>query len=199
MGSTSNGNGKKNGKVPATAIGGRVEPEQALGIVRHLDRPSSTDYIEAIVDDFIELKGDRVSGDDVTIVGGLGYLNGERVVVIGQERRSVPEGQKYHSYPEGFRKARRLVDLAARFKLPVVTLIDTQGAHSGLESEEQGVGNAIATTLSLMAQVPTPVVSVIIGEGGSEAALAPGLGDTILMQRYAIFSPISRDRAVSRL
>ena len=196
---SANGKGKKNGRVPATAIGGRVELEQALGIVRHRDRPSSTDYIETIVDNFIELKGDRVSGDDVTIVGGLGYLNGERVVVIGQERRSVPEGQKYHSYPEGFRKARRLVDLAARFKLPVVTLIDTQGAHPGLESEEQGVGNAIATTLSLMAQVPTPVVSVIIGEGGSEAALALGLGDTILMQRYAIFSPISRDRAVSRL
>ena len=172
---------------------------EPLGIARHADRPSSLTYIRSIVDDFIELKGDRVSGDDRTIVGGLGYLQGESVVIIGQQRTKSWHGEMYHTYPEGFRKARRLIDLAARFKLPVVTLIDTQGAHPGLESEEQGVGNAIATTLSLMAEAPTPLISVIIGEGGSEGALALGMGDSILMQQYAIYSPISPGHSATRL
>ena len=186
-------------KLPATEATGGQEDGRTLEIARNVNRPSALSYIGAIVDSFIEVKGDRVSGDDRTIVGGLGYLNGDRVVIIGQERERSGEGETYHTYPEGFRKARRLIDLAARFKLPVITLIDTQGAHPGLESEEQGVGNAIATTLSLMAEVPTPVVSVIVGEGGSESALALGLADSVLMQQYAIFSPISPGQSASRL
>ena len=196
--SSRNGNGQIR-EEPNSARGEPVETGRILEIARDARRPTALAYINAMVDTFIELKGDRVSGDDETIVGGLGYLMGEKVIVIGQQRmRSIPvEG--YHTYPEGFRKARRLIDLAARFKLPVITLVDTQGAHPGLESEEQGVGNAIATILSLMAKVPTPIISVIIGEGGSEGALALGIADVILMQQYSIFTPISPGQAVGRL
>ena len=176
-----------------------IEIEAVIEATRQPGRPSSLEYIRLMVDGFIELKGDRVSGDDRTIVGGMGYLGGEKVVIIGQERRVTGGGKTYHIYPEGFRKARRLINLAARFKLSVVTLIDTQGAHPGLESEEQGIGNAIATTLSLVAQVPTPIVSVIVGEGGSEGALALGIADGVLMQQYAIYSPIPPGQTASRL
>ena len=191
-------NGQTKGTSTAAANAGS-EVEHGPEIAKHLGRPSSLTYIRSIVDSFIELKGDRVSGDDKTIVGGLGYLDGEKVVIIGQKREKYLEGETYHTYPDGFRKARRLIDLAARFQLPVVTLIDTQGAHPGLESEEQGVGNAIATTLSLMAEVPTPVISVIVGEGGSEGALALGIADSIMMQQYAIYSPIPPGESASRL
>ena len=193
-----NGNGQAQ-EEPNGAAGELVETGRILEIARDYNRPTALHYINAMVDKFIELKGDRVSGDDETIVGGLGYLMGEKVVIIGQQRiRSIPV-DGYHTYPEGFRKARRLIALAARFKLPVITLVDTQGAHPGLESEEQGVGNAIATILSLMAEAPTPIISVIIGEGGSEGALALGIADVILMQQYSIFTPISPGRAVGRL
>ena len=195
----SRANGRDVKKRLLTGAKGDVDVGRALEITRHPERPSALTYIGFIVDSFIELKGDRVSGDDETIVGGLGYLKGERVMVIGQQRESCNLDETYHTYPEGFRKARRLIEVAARFKVPVVTLIDTQGAHSGVESEEQGVGNAIATTLSLMADVPTPIVSVIVGEGGSEGALALGIADSILMQRYAIYSPIAPGQTASRL
>ena len=191
-------NGQTRG-ISTVAADGGSQMGRGLEIARHLGRPSSLTYILAIVDSFIELKGDRVSGDDKTIVGGLGYLDGEKVVIIGQKREKYREAETYHTYPEGFRKARRLIHLAARFQLPVITLIDTQGAHPGLESEEQGVGNAIATTLSLMAEVPTPIISVIVGEGGSEGALALGIADSILMQQYAIYSPIPPGESASRL
>ena len=193
---SSNGRSRK---LPAIDTDLSVEPEEAIEITRHPDRPTALGYIHSIVESFIELKGDRVSGDDRSLVGGLGYLDGHRAVIIGQERNGKQGGDTYHTYPEGFRKARRLVDLAARFRLPIITLIDTQGAHPGLESEEQGVGNAIATTLSVMAEVPTPIVSVIMGEGGSEAALALGIADCVLMQQYAIYCPISPGESASRL
>ena len=186
-------------KSQPTPTNGAVEPDRSLEISRSSDRPSARAYIHAMVDHFFELKGDRVSGDDATIVGGLGYLMGERVVIVGQERASDWVHRAYHTYPEGFRKARRLINLAARFKLPVVTLVDTQGAHPGLESEEQGVGNAIATTLSVLAEAPTPIVAAIVGEGGSEAALALGMADSILMQEYALVTPLAPAQTGSRL
>ena len=113
------------------------------------------------------------------------------MAVIGQQRRPLVEGERYHVFPDGLRKAQRVIDLASRFKLPLVTLIDTQGADPGLEAEEQGIGNAIAKTLSSMLTVPTPMVSVVIGEGGSEGALALSLSDRILIQQYAVYSPMS--------
>ena len=169
----------------------QVEPWDALSAVRHSERPASATYFRQILDPFIELRGDRLNSDDRSIVAGVGYLCGQPVAVIGQQRRPLAEGERYHVYPDGLRKALRVINLASRFKLPLITLVDTQGADPGLEAEEQGIGNAIARTLSAMLDVPTPIVSVVIGEGGSEGALALGLADRILMQQYAVYSPIS--------
>ncbi len=169
----------------------QVDPWDALSAVRHSERPAAATYFRQILDPFIELRGDRLSSDDRSVVAGVGYLAGQPVAVIGQQRRPLLEGERYHVYPDGLRKAQRVIGLASRFKLPLITLVDTQGADPGLEAEEQGIGNAIARTLSAMLDVPTPIVSVVIGEGGSEGALALGLADRILMQQYAVYSPIS--------
>ena len=171
-----------------------AEVWKAVTTARHAERPLAISYIHSMLDPFVELRGDRLNSDDRSIVGGIGFLHGDPVVIVGQQRRPPLEGERYHVYPDGLRKAKRLITLAARFKIPLVTLIDTQGADPGLEAEEQGIGNAIATTLSMMAEAPVPIVSVIIGEGGSEGALALGLSDRILMQQYAIYSPISLNR-----
>ena len=168
-----------------------VDPWDALSAVRHSERPAAATYFRQMLDPFIELRGDRLNSDDRSIVAGVGYLGELPVAVVGQQRRPLVEGERYHVYPDGLRKAQRLIGLASRFKLPLVTLVDTQGADPGLEAEEQGIGNAIARTLSSMLDVPTPIVSVVIGEGGSEGALALGLADRILMQQYAVYSPIS--------
>ena len=148
------------------------------------------------MDPFIELRGDRLNSDDRSIIAGLGFMDGQPMAVIGQQRRQLVEGERYHVFPDGLRKAQRVIDLACRFKLPLVTLIDTQGADPGLEAEEQGIGNAIARTLSSMLTVPTPMVSVVIGEGGSEGALALSLSDRILIQQYAVYSPMSVNHTI---
>ena len=168
-----------------------VEPWEAVSAARNTERPQASAYFRSMLDPFIELRGDRLNSDDRSIVAGLGFMDGQPVAVIGQQRRPLVEGDRYHVFPDGLRKAQRVIDLASRFKLPLVTLIDTQGADPGLEAEEQGIGNAIATTLSSMLTVPTPMVSVVIGEGGSEGALALGLSDRILIQQYAVYSPMS--------
>ncbi len=168
-----------------------VEPWEAVTAARNSERPQASAYFRSMLDPFIELRGDRLNSDDRSIVAGLGFMDGQPVAVIGQQRRPLVEGERYHVFPDGLRKAQRVIDLASRFKLPLVTLIDTQGADPGLEAEEQGIGNAIAKTLSSMLTVPTPVVSVVIGEGGSEGALALGLADRILVQQYAVYSPMS--------
>ena len=169
----------------------QVHPWDALSAVRHAERPPASSYFRQLLDPFIELRGDRLNSDDRSIVAGVGYLAGQPVAVIGHQRRALLEGERYHVYPDGLRKAQRVIGLASRFELPLLTLVDTQGADPGLEAEEQGIGNAIAGTLSAMLDVPTPIVSVIIGEGGSEGALALGMADCILMQQYAVYSPIS--------
>ncbi|MCI0896913.1 MAG: acetyl-CoA carboxylase carboxyl transferase subunit beta [Chloroflexi bacterium] len=168
-----------------------VEPWEAVTAARNSERPQASAYFRSMLDPFIELRGDRLNSDDRSVIAGLGFMDGQAVAVIGQQRRPLVEGERYHVFPDGLRKAQRVIDLASRFKLPLVTLIDTQGADPGLEAEEQGIGNAIAKTLSSMLTVPTPVVSVVIGEGGSEGALALGLSDRILMQQYAVYSPMS--------
>ncbi len=169
----------------------QVDPWDALSAVRNSERPPASTYFRQMLDPFIELRGDRLNSDDRSVVAGVGYLAGLPVAVIGQQRRPLVEGERYHVYPDGLRKAQRVIGLASRFRLPLITLVDTQGADPGLEAEEQGIGNAIARTLSAMLDVPTPIVSVVIGEGGSEGALALGLADYILMQQYAVYSPIS--------
>ena len=168
-----------------------VEPWEAVTAARNSERPQAIAYFRSMMDPFIELRGDRLNSDDRSIVAGLGFMDGQPMAVIGQQRRPLVEGERYHVFPDGLRKAQRVIDLASRFKLPLVTLIDTQGADPGLEAEEQGIGNAIAKTLSSMLAVPTPMVSVVIGEGGSEGALALSMSDRILVQQYAVYSPMS--------
>jgi acetyl-CoA carboxylase carboxyl transferase subunit beta len=166
---------------------------QTVQLARHQKRPTAWDYISRITSSFIELHGDRHNGDDRAVICGVAELSGEAVVIIGQER-SHNEGR---AYPEGFRKAQRAMRLAAVFGMPVITLIDTPGAYPGIEAEERGIGPAIASTLALMSDLPTPIVSAIIGEGGSEGALALGVADRILMQEHAIYSVISPEGAAS--
>jgi len=170
----------------------------SVQLARHEERPTSLDYIARITSSFIELHGDRLYGDDESVVCGLGEIGGAVVVIIAQERGRRPDDAG-GVYPEGFRKAQRAMSLAAKFLLPVVTFIDTPGAYPGLESEERGVGNAIAQCLAQMSDLPTPILSVIIGEGGSEGALAFGVADRMLMMENAIFSVMPPERAAALL
>ena len=166
---------------------------QSVQLARHQERPTSLDYIARITSSFVELHGDRCYGDDQAVVCGLADIGGEGVVLIAQER-SHNSGK---AYPEGFRKAQRAMNLAAKFRLPLITFIDTPGAYPGLEAEERGVGSAIAYCLAMMSDLPTPIISVVIGEGGSEGALALGVADRILMMENAIFSVIPPERAAA--
>jgi acetyl-CoA carboxylase carboxyl transferase subunit beta len=168
---------------------------QSVQLARHADRPTSLDYIGRITTSFIELHGDRCYGDDESVVCGLGDIGGEAVVIIAQERGHGERGKSGRPYPEGFRKAQRAMSLAAKFMLPVITLIDTPGAYPGLEAEERGIGSAIAQCLAQMSDLPTPIIAAIIGEGGSEAALAFGVADRTLMMENAIFSVMPPERA----
>ncbi|MBI3743279.1 MAG: acetyl-CoA carboxylase carboxyl transferase subunit beta [Chloroflexi bacterium] len=167
-------------------------------LARHASRPTSRDYIERIVSNFVEFHGDRLYGDDAAVVSGIGYLAGEAVMVIAQERGrgdDVTKCREGRAYPEGYRKAQRAMQLAAKFKLPVVTFIDTPGAYAGLQAEERGIASAISGTMSMMSDLPTPIVSVIIGEGGSEGALALSVADRVLMMENAIYTPIAPEAA----
>ncbi len=193
---------KKQAKKIKLDSPGEPEASEAVALVRHHQRPTSSYYIRKLIDSFVELHGDRMSGDDRSLIGGLGMLRGQRVMVIAQERQGSNGSHNGHSnyiFPEGFRKAQRLMALAARFELPVITFIDTSGAYPGLEAEEQGIGNIIANTLSMMMELPVPVVSVIVGEGTGEGALALSVADRILMQENALYSPVSLERAAELL
>ena len=176
-------------------LGPDPEVWEAISVTRHGERPSATYYIRSMLTQFFELHGDRLSGDDSSIVTGVGYLYDQPVAVIGQQRPYSLDGAKYHVNPDGLRKAQRLIRLAGRFRLPIISYIDTQGADPGLEAEEHGMGNAIASTLSLLLDAPVPIVAAIIGEGGNEGALSLGISDRTIMQQYAIFSPITLNRA----
>ena len=164
-------------------------------VARHPMRPYSLDYIKRIFTDFDELHGDRHFGDDQAIVGGVARLNDRPVMVIGQEKgRGVKEKVRRNfgmPKPEGYRKALRLMELAERFRLPVITLIDTPGAYPGIDSEERGISEAIAQNLAVMSRLSTPIVSVVIGEGSSGGALGIGVGDHLAMAQYATYFVIS--------
>jgi acetyl-CoA carboxylase carboxyl transferase alpha subunit/acetyl-CoA carboxylase carboxyl transferase beta subunit len=172
-------------------------------IARHPDRPRASDYLRRLVGSFVELHGDRQYGDDPSIIGGLGELDGLPVVAIGIERGRDAGGaqgwQQGMALPEGYREAMRLMQLAAKFRLPVVTLVDTPGAWPGYEAERRGIAQALAQSLMTMALLPTPVVAVVIGEGGSGGALALAVGDRLLMQEHAFFSVISPEAAAAIL
>ncbi len=168
---------------------------QRAQIARHPKRPHALDFFRLLLDDFIELHGDRVYGDDMAIVGGLAVFEGEPVVVLGHQKgRDTRENIARNfgmPHPEGYRKALRLMQLAAKFAKPIVTFIDTPGAFPGLGAEERGQAEAIARNLREMAGLPTPVIAVVTGEGGSGGALAIGVANRVLMLEHAIYSVIS--------
>jgi acetyl-CoA carboxylase carboxyl transferase subunit alpha len=168
---------------------------QRTQLARHPKRPYTRDWCRLLLDEFTELHGDRRFGDDAAIVGGLGRFEGRSVVVIGHQKGRDTREKIARNFgmphPEGYRKAERLMELAARFRKPVVTLIDTPGAYPGIGAEERGQAEAIARNLKLMAGLPVPLVAVITGEGGSGGALAIGMGNRVLMLEYAVYSVIS--------
>jgi len=184
---------------------GRVEvaPWETVLLARHPDRPRSLDYIDRLFTRFVELHGDRYFGDDPAIVSGLGEFGDAAVMVIAQERGGSPEAQEFRrrgmALPEGYRKALRMMHLAAKFHLPVITLIDTPGAYPGPEAEQRGIAQALARNLQAMAVLPTPVVAVVIGEGGSGGALSLGVADRVLMLEHAIYSVIAPEGAAAIL
>ncbi len=169
------------------------EAWQTIQLARHEDRPTARDYISLITSAFVEIHGDRSYSDDPAVICGLAEFGGQAVIMIGQQE-DYNEG---HTSPEGFRKARRAMKLASKFGLPVINMIDTPGAYPGPESEERGIGNAIASTMALLSDLPVPVISVIIGEGGSEGALALGIADRVLIMENAYLAVISPERAAS--
>jgi len=181
----------------------RLTPWQSAQLARHPLRPHALDYIAKIFDDFQELHGDRLYADDAAIVGGLARLNGISVMVIGQEKgRDVKEKVARNfamPRPEGYRKAARLMKMAERFKLPIITFIDTPGAYPGIDAEERGQSVAIAENLALMSRLKTPIISTVIGEGGSGGALAIGVCDQLMMLQYSTYSVISPEGCASIL
>lgn len=181
----------------------KLTPWQVAQVARHPRRPYAMDYIEAIFTDFTELHGDRAFRDDTAIVGGLARLEGRSVVVIGQQKGRDTKEKLHHNFgmpkPEGYRKALRLMKLAERFQLPVITFIDTPGAYPGIGAEERNQSEAIARNLFELAKLRTPVVSVVIGEGGSGGALAIGVADHLAMLEYSIYSVISPEGCASIL
>lgn len=184
-------------------IYGKLTPYQRVQLSRHFDRPMTLDYIKYMVNDFIELHGDRSFRDDPAIVGGLGRIGDISCVIVGQQRgRTTAERLKRNfgmANPEGYRKAMRLFLLAEKFTLPLITLIDTQGAFPGIEAEERGQAEAIARNLEVLAALSVPVICVIVGEGGSGGALALGVGDRILMMENACYSVITPEGCASIL
>ena len=168
---------------------------QKTQVARHPNRPFTLDYIENLCTDFVELHGDRLFKDDHAIVGGLGKIDGQSFVIIGHQKGREMQSHLYRNFgmanPEGYRKALRLMKMAERFKLPVLTLIDTAGAYPGLEAEERGQGEAIARNLMEMAGLNTKIIAVIIGEGGSGGALALGVADRVYIMENSIYSVIS--------
>jgi acetyl-CoA carboxylase carboxyl transferase subunit alpha len=168
---------------------------QRVQLARHPRRPYALDYIRLVIDGFLELHGDRGFGDDRAIVGGIGSFRGRKLLVVGHQKgRTIKEKLERNfgmPHPEGYRKALRLMQLAARFDRPIVTLIDTQGAYPGIGAEERGQSEAIARNLSGMSQLPVPTIGIVIGEGGSGGALALGVCDRIYMQENSIYSVIS--------
>lgn len=181
----------------------QLKPWDRVSICRHPKRPHSIDYIQNICDEFVELFGDRTFQDDRAIMGGLAKIGGQNFMIIGQEKGNDTESRLARNFgmphPEGYRKAMRLMRMAAKFGLPVVTLLDTQGAYPGLSAEERGQGWAIAQNLWEMSRLPTPIIVVLIGEGCSGGALGMGIGDSIGMLEHSYYSVISPEGCSSIL
>jgi acetyl-CoA carboxylase carboxyl transferase subunit alpha len=173
----------------------KLTPWQKTQVARHPQRPKTNDYVRALITDFTPLAGDRAFADDAAIIGGLGRFDGRSVVVLGTEKGADTESRVAHNFgmakPEGYRKARRLMELAGRFGLPILSFVDTSGAFPGIEAEARGQAEAIARSIEAGLEAPVPFVATVIGEGGSGGAIALATGDTILMLEHAIYSVIS--------
>jgi len=186
-----------------SSIFSKLSSWQVAQLARHPQRPYTRFYIDNVFTDFDELHGDRLYGDDYAIIGGTARLNGKPVVVIGHEKGRDTKEKIHRNFgmprPEGYRKAKRLMELAERFSLPVITFIDTPGAYPGIGAEERGQSEAIARNLFVMAGLKTPIICTVIGEGGSGGALAIGVGDKVMMLEYGVYSVISPEGAASIL
>ena len=185
------------------SIFAKLSPWQVARVARHESRPYTRDYLDMIAPDFQELHGDRMYADDPAIIGGVGRIDGRAVMIIGHQKGRDTKERVRRNYgmpkPEGYRKAQRLMRMAEKLSLPIVTFIDTPGAYPGVGAEERGQSEAIASCLYLMAGLKTPIISVVIGEGGSGGALAIGVGDKLLMLQYSIYSVISPEGCASIL
>ncbi|WP_069096222.1 acetyl-CoA carboxylase carboxyltransferase subunit alpha [Methyloligella halotolerans] len=181
----------------------KLTPWQKTQVARHPERPHFMDYIHGMVDDFTPLAGDRLFAEDNAIIGGIGRLKGRSVMVIGHEKGSDTEGRLKHNFgmarPEGYRKAQRLMGIAERFKLPVVTLVDTAGAYPGIGAEERGQAEAIARSTDTCMGLSVPIVSVVIGEGGSGGAVAIATANRIFMLEHSVYTVASPEAAASIL
>ncbi len=181
----------------------KLTPWQKTQVARHPSRPHALDYIAGMIDDFTPLAGDRLFAEDRAIVSGLGRLRGRSLMVIGHEKGSDTESRVRHGFgmarPEGYRKAQRLMALAERFKLPVLTLVDTTGAYPGVDAEARGQAEAIARSIDVCLSIKVPSVSVIIGEGGSGGAIALAVANKVMMLEHAVYSVISPEGCASIL
>src|ERR1700760_855311 len=181
----------------------RLTPWQKTQVARHPDRPKAQDYIETLITEFTPLAGDRAFADDAAVLGGMGRFRGTPVMVLGTEKGSDTESRVEHNFgmarPEGYRKARRLIELAGRFGVPVLTFVDTAGAFPGIEAEARGQAEAIARSIEACLAAPVPLVATIIGEGGSGGAIAIASGDVVLMLEHAIYSVISPEACAAIL
>ena len=181
----------------------KLTPWQMAQVARHPQRPFTLDYINMLFTDFEELHGDRSYADDLSIVGGLARFNGQSVMVIGQQKGRDTKEKILRNFgmprPEGYRKAMRLMRLAEKFAIPVMTFVDTPGAYPGIGAEERGQSEAIGRSLYVMAELKVPIICTVIGEGGSGGALALAVGDIVMMLQYAIYSVISPEGCASIL
>lgn len=184
-------------------IYGKLSPAQKVQVARHPDRPHCVDYIKALVEDFTPLAGDRAFAEDRAIIGGLGRIDGQACVIIGQERGHDTETRLLHNFgmakPEGYRKAQRLMHLADKFGLPVITLVDTSGAFPGIDAEARGQAEAIARSIEVCLSIKVPLIAIVIGEGGSGGAIAIAAGDRVMMLEHSIYSVISPEGCASIL
>ncbi len=173
----------------------KLTPWQKVQVARHAQRPHALDYIAALITDYLPLAGDRSFAEDRAIVGGLGRFEGRAVMVVGTERGDDLDTRLHHNFgmsrPEGYRKVRRLAELAGRFGLPILSFIDTAGAYPGIEAEARGQAEAIARSIDAFLAAPVPIVATVIGEGGSGGAMALGAGDRVFMLEHSIYSVIS--------
>jgi acetyl-CoA carboxylase carboxyl transferase subunit alpha len=181
----------------------KLAPAQKVQVARHPNRPHCMDYIEGLIEDFTPLAGDRGFAEDRAVIGGIGRFRGRSAMIIGQEKGNDTETRVRHNFgmakPEGYRKAIRLMELAERFKLPVITLVDTAGAYPGVGAEERGQAEAIARSIDTCLRLKVPLIATVIGEGGSGGAIALAAADRVLMLEHAIYSVISPEGCASIL